>query len=57
MFLTDADIVIRVRNGNSEAYGELVARSQDAVYAQAFHYLQNFEDVWHKKLLCKRILE
>jgi len=42
--LTDAEIVDRVRAGASEAYSELVTRYQSAVYGQAYHHLQNFED-------------
>ncbi len=42
--MTDADIVNRVREGDSEAYSLLVSRYQNAIYALAFHHLQDFED-------------
>ena len=42
--MTDEEIVHRVRDGDGEAYSLLVARYQNAVYAQAYHGLQNFED-------------
>ena len=41
--MTDADIVDRVRAGDSEAYSQLVGRYQNAVYGLVYHHLQNFE--------------
>ena len=42
--MTDAELVSRVRQGDSEAYTELVDHYRNAVYGLAYHYLQNFED-------------
>lgn len=42
--MTDAEIVMRVRNGDIEAYTLLVDRHRNAVYGLAFDALQNFED-------------
>lgn len=48
MSWTDAELVQRCIRGNTEAYGELVERYQDAVYATAYYYVGRYgvaEDV------------
>jgi RNA polymerase sigma factor (sigma-70 family) len=42
--VTDADLVCRARQGDPEAFTELVERYRDAIYGLAFHYLHDFED-------------
>ena len=42
MRFEDAELVLRCRNGDTDAYGELVRRYQGSVYATAFHYVGRY---------------
>jgi len=41
---TDAELVQQVRQGDQEAFSELMARHQDYVHGLAYHLVENFED-------------
>jgi len=41
---TDIELIQRTLNGETDAFGELVRRYQDAVYATALHRIGNFTD-------------
>jgi RNA polymerase sigma factor (sigma-70 family) len=42
--MDDADLVSRARQGDRDAYTQLVERYRDAIYGLAFHELHDFED-------------
>jgi len=41
---TDIELIQRTLNGETDAFGELIKRYQDAVYATALHRIGNFAD-------------
>lgn len=42
--MTDAKLVQQARQGDADAYRQLVERYRDAVYGLAYHHVQSFED-------------
>lgn len=41
---TDVELIQQTLNGNTDAFGALIQRYQDAVYATALHCIGNFAD-------------
>src|SRR5512132_1269759 len=44
MELTDGQLVLQTRSGNTEAYANLVARYQGHVYGLSYSFVGNWED-------------